>query len=105
MIEIFSDRDGEEAHANFQRWRDRHWGDGFFLNLRSPSNVMLHRSPCPHLGDTDWAAYEHGWGSLTRTKKICSIDRRELERWASENATAALKRCKDCEHLREGVRS
>jgi hypothetical protein len=99
MIETFFDRDDEEAHGNFQWWCSRHWGDGFFLNLRSLANVMLHRSPCPHLGDTDWAAYEHGWGSLTRTKKVCSTDRRELERWVGENATAALKRCHHCERL------
>ena len=60
---------------------------------------MLHRSPCPHLGDADWTRAEYRFHSLTRTKKVCSTDRRELETWASENATAALKRCRDCEHL------
>ena len=100
MIETFIGRHDGDAHRDFQRWRAHHWGDGYFLNYKSPGNVMLHRSPCPHLGDTDWAPYEHGWGSLTRSKKICSTDSRELERWVSENATAALKRCQDCERLR-----
>jgi hypothetical protein len=99
VIETFFDRDSEDAHGDFQRWRARRWGDGYFLNYKGPSNVMLHRSPCPHLGDTDWARYEQGYGSLTRSKKICSTDRQELEAWASENATAALKRCHHCERL------
>ena len=100
MIETFFDRDDENSHESFQRWRSRHWDDGYFLNRKSSRDVMLHRSPCPHLGDTDWGRGEQGWGSLTRNKKVCSTDRRELERWASENVTAALKRCKDCEGLR-----
>jgi hypothetical protein len=99
MIEAFFDRDGEDAHRKFQRWRARHWNEGLFLNVRSPADVMLHRSPCPHLGDTDWARDEHGWGSLTRSMKVCSTSRRKLERWASENATVTLKRCQHCERL------
>ncbi len=99
MIETFFDRDDVDAHARFQQWRASHWGDGYFLNYRHPGNVMLHRSPCPHLGDADWGRYEQGYGSLTRSRKVCSTDRRELERWAGENATAALRRCRDCERL------
>ena len=26
MIETFSDRDDEDAHAEFHHWRARHWG-------------------------------------------------------------------------------
>ena len=99
MIETFFDRDDEDAHVKFQRWRTQHWGDGYFVNPKSPNNVMLHRSPCPHLGDTDWARAEEGFGSLTKSKKVCSTDPRELERWAGENATSAIKRCRDCERL------
>ena len=100
MIKTFFDRDDEDAHDAFQRWRSRHWGDGYFLNYKSPNNIMLHRSPSPHLGDTDWASAEYGYHSLTRSKKLCSTDRRDLERWVGENATAVLKRCQDCERLR-----
>lgn len=78
VIETFFDRDDEDAHAKFQRWRARHWGDGYFLNYRRPGNVRLHRSPCPHLGDPDWLRPEQGFGSLTRRKKVCSTDQREL---------------------------
>jgi hypothetical protein len=69
------------------------------VNYKSPNNVMLHRSPCLHLGDTNWAAYEHGWGSLTRNRKVCTTDRRELEEWAKQNTTADLKWCRDCKRL------
>ncbi len=43
MIETFLDQDYGDAHTAFQRWRARHWGDVYFLNYRSPNNVMLHR--------------------------------------------------------------
>jgi hypothetical protein len=99
VIETFFDRDEEDAHVHFQRWRARHWADGYFVNYKSPNDVMLHRSPCPHLGDTDWVRFEQGFGSLTRNKKICSTDRPELERWASKNVAADLKRFRDCERL------
>jgi hypothetical protein len=99
MIETFFDRDDDNAHDHFQRWRSRYWDDGFFLNYKSPNNVMLHRSPCPHLGDTDWARAEYGFHSLTRSKKVCSTDRRELEQWAREHTASSLKRCRDCERL------
>ena len=99
MIVMFFDRDSKNAHGEFQRWRARHWGDGYFLNYKGQSYVMLHRSPCPHLEDEDWLRPEQGFGSLTRSKKVCSTNHAELERWAGENAKAALKRCKDCERL------
>jgi len=99
MIETFFDREGAVAHGDFQRWRARHFEDGYFLNVKSPSYVMLHRSACPHLEGTDWLRPEQGFGSLTKSKKVCSTHPQELEHWASENATATLSRCKDCERL------
>jgi hypothetical protein len=96
---MFFDRDDEDAPAKLQRWREQHHKGGHLLNSKSLNNVMLHRSPCSHLGDTDWTRAEQGFGSLTRHRKVCSTDRRERERWARENATAALKRCRDCERL------
>ena len=77
MIATFFDRDDDNAHAKFQRWRAYHWGDGYFLNYRSTNDVMFHRSPCPPLGDTDWAAGDYGWRSLTRKREGSSTDRRE----------------------------
>ncbi len=99
MIESFFDQDAENAHAAFQRWRGYHYEDGYFLNYKSPNSVMLHRSACPHLSDTDWARFEHGYGSLTCNKKLCSTDYRKLERWATGNAAVGLERCRDCERL------
>lgn len=57
MIETFSDCQGENAHDRFQQWRERHYKDGFFLNPRSPGDVMLHRSACSHLKGTDWGPW------------------------------------------------
>lgn len=48
---------------------------------------MRHRSPCPHLADSNWTRYQQGFGNLTRNKKDCSTDQQELERWTGENAT------------------
>lgn len=99
MIVTFFDRDDRDAHADFQRWRERYHEDGYFLNHKGPGNVMLHRSACPHLLGTDWTRAEQGFGSLARNKKVCSTDRRELERWANEHAAVPLKRYRDCERL------
>jgi hypothetical protein len=51
---------------------------------------MLRRAYCGH--------FEHGdkSASLTRTMKICSNNRDDLEGWARENLTAKLKRCRSC---------
>ena len=57
---------------------------------RSASDAMLRRAYCGH--------FEHGdkSASLTRTMKICSNNRDDLEGWARENLTAKLKRCRSC---------
>ena len=34
-----------EAHAQFQAWRARH-PDGYVLNVKSASDVMLHTATC-----------------------------------------------------------
>ena len=51
---------------------------------------MLHRTFCGH--------FEHGdkSASLTRTMKVCSGSKRELEEWARENIRVRLKRCRSC---------
>jgi hypothetical protein len=52
--------------------------------------AMLHRARCGH--------FEHGdkSASLTRTMKVCSENRSELEAWARQNLTVGLKRCRSC---------
>ena len=51
---------------------------------------MLHRTFCGH--------FEHGdkSASLTRTMKVCSESKSELEEWARENIRVRLKRCRSC---------
>lgn len=97
MIEEFVDAGEHKVHEAFQHWRREHM-DGYFLNVKSPSVLMLHRADCLHHGDPDWSTDNPaGWGSLTRTRKVCSDDRDELVAWATGNAgTATVKRCKDC---------
>ena len=59
----FYDGDDNNAHVEFQQWRQRHQ-DGYFLNYKGPSNTMLHRVLCPrHLRDP-WDLSEE-WGHLT----------------------------------------
>ncbi len=55
---------------------------------------MLHRVSCSHPGNTEWEAGE--WGSLTRTRKVCSTDRRELAQWVQRQGQRVLSECNDC---------
>jgi hypothetical protein len=95
MIEQF--KDGQEiiAHAEFQSWR-RQNPDGFFLNIRTKTEAMLHRVHCQHPGDTEWECGEDGFHSLTRRTKICSESINELQVWAMKNAIKTIKKCPDC---------
>ena len=96
MIEIFHDREDADSHIKFHRWRQQHRRDGYYLNYRGPSNTRLHRAKCPHLSNQDWDIGEKGPnGSMTKTKKICSTNRQELEYWAREKGVKP-KRCPDC---------
>ena len=93
----FQDLGDESVHDDFQRWRASH-ATGFFINVKSPANLMLHRSDCSHPGDSDWTLDSAGsWGSLTRSKKVCSSDRNVLVRWAAECApSTTLLKCQTC---------
>ncbi len=98
MIEVFSDREDEGAHERFQGWRERHYEDGIFLNVRSPTTATLHRASCPHLKGSDWGPEELA-GSLTHHPKVCSLDPNELKLWARKEGVTDLDRCRDCERL------
>lgn len=93
MIAVFYDGYSENAHAEFQQWRQQHQ-DGYFLNYRSLNDTMLHRSPCWHHGDDQARSEEDG--SLTAKMKLCSTNREDLERWADKNGIENLKRCQHC---------
>ncbi|HSK84776.1 MAG TPA: hypothetical protein VK902_15460 [Rubrobacter sp.] len=60
------------------------------ISRRSASHAMLHRTYCGH--------FEHGdkSASLTRTMKVCSQTKGELEAWAREHIGGRLKRCRSC---------
>jgi hypothetical protein len=93
MVSVFFDEDSADAHDAFQRWRTDN-PVGFFLNCRTSGGWMLHRVNCPHHGNTDWAAGP--WGCLTRTRKVCSTERKELLQWARQEGESDVKQCSDC---------
>ncbi len=93
MIVEFYDKINGDDHEKFQRWR-RENDEGFFINIKSSNNLMLHRVHCLHPGSTDWKKGE--WGSLTKNRKICSTDKKDLSNWAKQNYKASLKVCRDC---------
>jgi hypothetical protein len=92
VIVEFRDGAEKDEHARFQGWR-RANNDGFFLNCKSRKDVMLHKTLCPHSGDTDWEKGEAG--SLTSNRKICSEIREELVSWARRSGVR-LSLCNDC---------
>lgn len=95
MIAEFQDAQNTFDHEKFQTWRRQNDG-GFFVNVKSPTNLMLHRTVCPHHGDSEWER-ETGWGSLTRSRKICSDSVAELQKSIAEKYSAAkFKMCADC---------
>lgn len=58
----FANRDAPKAHDRFQAWRRKN-STGFFLNCKPGKVWMLHRTLCPHHGDTEFSSLE--FGSLT----------------------------------------
>ena len=76
------------ASDKFLRWTERHTGE-FFLNIKSPNDMMLHKVPCGHFVFRDVV-------NLARHKKVCSSNRRELEIWADIHGNARLKICSTC---------
>jgi hypothetical protein len=86
---IFYDAYDPDAHGKFLRWRERHLS-GYVISRRSPSEAMIHQADCGHFEFGDESV------SLTRTMKVCSASRRELEAWARENTKAGLRWCRSC---------
>lgn len=67
---------------------------GFFINRKTTSAGMVHRTGCPHAGDTSWSAADEG-ASLTAREKICSDSVAELMAWAGANHLRATE-CVHC---------
>lgn len=88
-LEVFFDGYDADAHGKFLKWRERN-RRGYVISRRSRNDAMIHRAYCGH--------FEHGdkSASLTRTMKVCSPDRRELEGWAHENMDKKLRNCRSC---------
>lgn len=83
-MESFWNRDGVMKHDDFVKWLFEN-PEGFFINCRTASDMMLHRPSCPHLT---------GEVNLTSRRKVCSLDRDQLARWAEKRGT--LEFCPDC---------
>jgi len=87
-MESFWDRDGEGQHDAFDAWRRENSG-GFVINCRTAADMWLHRPDCPHFKFRPGTKV-----SLARNRKICSLDRGQLEQWAKKRGT--LKSCSGC---------
>lgn len=92
MIKRFKDEPMKGAHADFQAWRER-WPAGFFLNLLSAKEAMLHRVACGHLESP--AKELAGDWNLTRREKVCSASAMLLGAWAMREGLV-VSRCRDC---------
>jgi hypothetical protein len=93
--EVLSRRLGGRSGA--QDWSDTTVGVPHFGVGEACANAgggegaaMLHRAHCGY--------FEHGdkSASLTRTMKVCSPNREDLEAWAREHVGGRLKRCRSC---------
>ena len=91
----FYDREDDNAHIEFQRWRQRN-PEGYFLNYKGPSNTLMHRVHCWHLRDPADLDRTEDASSLTRLKKVCSTDRDTLRQWAREKGIKNLRQCQHC---------
>lgn len=88
-LRIYFDAHDPDAHDKFLRWKERNWR-GYVISRRSPADGMLHRADCGHFEYGDESV------SLTRTMKVCSLNKAELESWARENMRQRLKLCRSC---------
>lgn len=91
----FLDTPRGSQHAAFQLWRRTH-PDGAFLTMASRQRANLHRSGCPHLGNTTWPASEGG--SLTKTEKLCADSAASLLMWALEHLVEVFQ-CYHCARM------
>ena len=86
--------DGVDGCANdrFQEWR-RNYGRGYILSCREAAEAMLHRADCVCLGRVDTG--RQSGRSLTRNRKVCATDRKELSEWAAGHAMR-VQSCRNC---------
>ncbi len=96
MIEEFDDAKNPQAHDNFVQWGLDHKA-GFFISIRSPTDMMLHRVGCWHVYRKDGTPFYDGktTGNLAKNPKICSLATRELKDWAKDKGIE-LRECAHC---------
>ncbi|HZI87841.1 MAG TPA: hypothetical protein VFD48_13490 [Pyrinomonadaceae bacterium] len=85
---VFSSAETANAHKQFIEWVETH-PNGFFINRKSSTNMMIHATKCGHLKPYDWA-------NQTSNVKACSVSRLKLEHWAEVEGVSELKVCNDC---------
>jgi len=59
MAVEFLDENGKSAHNDFQGWRRRN-EVGFFINVKSQNDLVLHRASCNHHGNSEWETEKDG---------------------------------------------
>ena len=90
----FWDSATEIVHDDFQEWRARH-ADGYVVNVKSPTNAMLHRAMCHHFEGVERRQADALDWVLTGTRKVCSADVEALRRWAETSEPAVtLENCR-----------
>jgi hypothetical protein len=86
-VPIFHDAVDLQDHDAFLAWIDAH-GDGYYLNRRTPREVMLHQGRCSHAEFTVPVR-------MTAARKVCSVDAERLRRWAADLGLKLVE-CSDC---------
>jgi len=87
-LEEFVDRDEE-----YLAWVNR-YPQGFVVNAHkgvSPSNSVLHKATC----NTIKTPMRTHW-TTTDYKKICSVNKKELEEWCESVGDKGMRSCKFC---------
>lgn len=86
---VFYDAYDASAHDKFIKWIERNQSR-YVVSRKSSNDATIHHAYCGHFKHGDKSA------SLTRTMKVCSASRRELDAWARENLGTALRACRSC---------
>jgi hypothetical protein len=85
---VFHDARDDRASERFVKWIDDH-PDGYYINCKTAKKMMLHGSSCS-------GVIFDPPRNLAKHKKICSLDRDGLVRWAARQSDEPLKFCKRC---------
>ena len=87
-MEVFEYARENSASERFLDWRLNN-PEGFVVNYKGKNNAMLHRAKCGHFEFKRKV-------NLAASQKACSLDRKQVEEWASSEGISQLKLCSDC---------